>query len=345
MLASPLALADEPKRGGEVTILYKDDFNSMDPAIGYTVQSWAPIKAVFDGLMDYKPGTSELVPDLAESFEISPDGKTYTFKLRKGVKFHNGRELKAADIKYSIERVCSAKTQSPGASFFTSVIGCQDLLDGEGHGDVGHHHAGRLYRGVPAERAERHHAARLRAQLLLRRAEGSGGGISARISPITRSAPAPTRWRTTRPASTSSWSAIPTGTRMAGPMSTRSRCNSASSRRSACCACRRTKPISWARSSRRPSSLEVSQDASLKDRFVTASQLNTNYMTMNYEHQAVRRRARAPRRQHGGQQAAAGAGAEQSRHRDGPGPAAGHGRLRSRSIRAIPMIPPRPRHC
>ena len=68
MLASPLALADEPKRGGEVTIVYKDDFDSMDPAIGYTVQSWTPIKAVFDGLMDYKPGTSELEPDLAESY-------------------------------------------------------------------------------------------------------------------------------------------------------------------------------------------------------------------------------------------------------------------------------------
>src|SRR4030095_11412855 len=75
MLASPLALADEPKRGGEITILYKDDLDAMDPAIGYTVQSWEPIKAVFDGLMDYKPGTSELVPDLAESFDISDDGK------------------------------------------------------------------------------------------------------------------------------------------------------------------------------------------------------------------------------------------------------------------------------
>src|SRR5918999_910589 len=100
MLASPLALADEPKRGGEVTVLYK-------------------------------PGTSELVPDLAEGYEISSDGKTYTFKLRKGVKFHNGRELTAADIKYSIERVCNGKTQSPGASFFTGIIGCQDMLDGK----------------------------------------------------------------------------------------------------------------------------------------------------------------------------------------------------------------------
>jgi len=130
-IAAPMAMAASPKRGGEVTVLFKDDFDSMDPAIGYTVQSWTPIKAVFDGLMDYKPGTSELEPDLAESFDISDDGKEYIFHLRKGVKFHNGREMKAADVKYSIERVCNAKTQSPGAGYFTGIPGCQDMLDGK----------------------------------------------------------------------------------------------------------------------------------------------------------------------------------------------------------------------
>jgi len=105
MLASPLALADEPKRGGEITIVYKDDFDSMDPAIGYSVQSWTPIKAVFDGLMDYKPGTSELVPDLAEGFEVSSDGKTYTFKLRQGVKFHDGTPFTSKDVKATFDRV------------------------------------------------------------------------------------------------------------------------------------------------------------------------------------------------------------------------------------------------
>ena len=110
VVSTPLSTASD-------TSLIRDVQPRLINGSNCTVQSWSPIKAVFDGLMDYKPGTSELVPDLAEGYEISSDGKTYTFKLRKGVKFHNGRELTAADIKYSIERVCNPKTQSPGASF------------------------------------------------------------------------------------------------------------------------------------------------------------------------------------------------------------------------------------
>ncbi|MGO1077048.1 ABC transporter substrate-binding protein [Inquilinus sp. CA228] len=129
-LATP-ATAQEIRQGGSITVTYKDDVTTLDPAIGYDWQNWSMIKSLFDGLMDYKPGTTELVPDLAESFEVSADGLTYTFKLRPGVKFHNGRELKAADVKYSLERVVQPETQSPGAGFFDSIQGFADVSGGK----------------------------------------------------------------------------------------------------------------------------------------------------------------------------------------------------------------------
>ncbi|MFI0846093.1 ABC transporter substrate-binding protein [Mesorhizobium sp. IMUNJ 23232] len=137
MLAlSPAAAQEEKldpnaKPGGEITITYKDDVATLDPAIGYDWQNWSMIKSLYDGLMDYEPGTTNLRPELAESYEISPDGKTFTFKLRKGVKFHNGREMTAEDVKYSLDRVTNPKTQSPGAGFFASIAGYDDVAAGK----------------------------------------------------------------------------------------------------------------------------------------------------------------------------------------------------------------------
>src|SRR3990170_6160833 len=120
----------EAKQGGEMTVTFKDDLITLDPAIGYDWKNWSVIKSIFDGLMDYKPGTTELVPDLAESYSISDDGLTYTFKLRGGVKFHNGRALTAADIKYSIERAVNPATQSPGAGYFGTIKGYDEFAAG-----------------------------------------------------------------------------------------------------------------------------------------------------------------------------------------------------------------------
>jgi peptide/nickel transport system substrate-binding protein/oligopeptide transport system substrate-binding protein len=130
MIAAAPAFA-EMKQGGEMTVTFKDDLITLDPAIGYDWKNWSVIKSVFDGLMDYKPGTTELVPDLAESVDVSADGLTYTFKLRPGVKFHNGRALTAADVKYSLERTCNPATQSPGAGYYGALKGFDDFQAGK----------------------------------------------------------------------------------------------------------------------------------------------------------------------------------------------------------------------
>ena len=134
LLTAAPALAQTPKPGGEIVVTYQNDVATLDPAIGYDWQNWSMIKSLFDGLMDYEPGTSTLRTDLAESYEISEDGMTFTFKLRPGVKFHNGREMTAEDVKYSIDRVVNPETQSPGAGFFASIAGFDDAVAGTADG-------------------------------------------------------------------------------------------------------------------------------------------------------------------------------------------------------------------
>lgn len=125
------------KPGGDIVITYKDDVATLDPAIGYDWQNWSMIKSLFDGLMDYEPGTTTLRPGLADSYELSDDGLAYTFHLRPGVKFHNGREVTAEDVKYSLDRVTDPKTQSPGAGFFGSIKGYAEAAAGTAQGLAG----------------------------------------------------------------------------------------------------------------------------------------------------------------------------------------------------------------
>lgn len=119
-----------PQKGGEIIVVYKDDLATLDPAIGYDWTNWPVIKMVFDGLLDYDSGTT-IEPRLAESLpEVSADGLTYTFKLRKGVKFQNGREFTADDVVYTITRVLDPKTASPGSWVFLGIKGAQEFIDG-----------------------------------------------------------------------------------------------------------------------------------------------------------------------------------------------------------------------
>jgi peptide/nickel transport system substrate-binding protein/oligopeptide transport system substrate-binding protein len=127
----PVMAQETPKQGGDIVVTYKDDITTLDPAIGYDWVNWSMIKSLYSRLMDYAPGTPNPIPSLAESFTVSPDGLTYTFKLHKGVKFSNGRDVIASDVKYSIERAVDPKTQGPGAGFFGAIKGFEDETAGK----------------------------------------------------------------------------------------------------------------------------------------------------------------------------------------------------------------------
>jgi peptide/nickel transport system substrate-binding protein/oligopeptide transport system substrate-binding protein len=107
-----------------------EDIRTLDPALGFDTYSTAFIHALAAGLLDYDEGL-ELMPDLAERWEVSEDGRTYTFFLRPGLKFSDGSPLTAADFKYALERVLRPATASPGAQFYTVIQGAPAFRGGK----------------------------------------------------------------------------------------------------------------------------------------------------------------------------------------------------------------------
>ena len=82
-----------------------ESVTDMDPAEAYDFHTWEIFQNTFQGLLKYKPGTTTLVPGLAESYSVNEKGDVYTFKLRDGIKFSDGSDFSAEDVKWSIERV------------------------------------------------------------------------------------------------------------------------------------------------------------------------------------------------------------------------------------------------
>lgn len=79
---------------------------------------------VYDGLMEYNPlKQDEIIPDLAERFDLSPDGLAYTFRLNKGIKFHNGSQMTSEDVRFSLERIINPPrgVRSPRRELLLSV--------------------------------------------------------------------------------------------------------------------------------------------------------------------------------------------------------------------------------
>lgn len=131
------APAAAPKRGGTLNATFSSDPAHFDPHRGTTAQNFVPL--VYNGLVRFKTGTQVRVdefviePDLAERWEISRDGLVYTFRLRRGVRFHdkppvNGREMDSADVVWSIQRMLEDTPENIKRDLF-AVIKSAEAVD------------------------------------------------------------------------------------------------------------------------------------------------------------------------------------------------------------------------
>ena len=126
LLMSP-ALAENTLR-----ISYPEDPKTAD--VQMTTDSYTLPLNIFDRLVESEttgPGQSALVPGLAESWEVSPDGLTYTFHLREGVKFHDGAVLTADDVVYTFDRMLNPATKALNTDILTFIAGSQERMDGK----------------------------------------------------------------------------------------------------------------------------------------------------------------------------------------------------------------------
>jgi peptide/nickel transport system substrate-binding protein len=99
--------------------------STSDPHATRNLQDMNFLKQVYEPLVWQNEKTGEFIPLIAESYTVSEDGLTWTFKIRKGVKFHNGDPLKTSDVAYSLKRVM----EKPAGVSFTNAIADAVVVD------------------------------------------------------------------------------------------------------------------------------------------------------------------------------------------------------------------------
>jgi len=126
--AAPAPASSVFPSGGTITIgKTAIDPDNPDPAAANETNSNEMVQAVYEALVAYTVGTTEIAPRLATAWTISPDGLTYAFKLRQGVKFHDGSDFNADAVKFSFDRMLAV---GKGAVFvLTGIYDRCDVVD------------------------------------------------------------------------------------------------------------------------------------------------------------------------------------------------------------------------
>ncbi len=103
---------------------------TLDPARISDIYGRSVAQQIFDGLVQFDQ-TLTVMPALAQHWKASRDGLTWTFMLRKGVKFHHGREVTADDVIYSFTRIVDPRTKSEAADLFLGIKGAREFREGK----------------------------------------------------------------------------------------------------------------------------------------------------------------------------------------------------------------------
>jgi peptide/nickel transport system substrate-binding protein len=114
------------KRGGSVTLLSSTDVDYLDPGHTYYTVGYTVTYATQRPLYNFRPGQATPVPDLAAGPpQVSPDAKTITVKLRRGVRFSPpvDREVTSKDVKYAFERAFTSSVANEYTTYFTDIVG------------------------------------------------------------------------------------------------------------------------------------------------------------------------------------------------------------------------------
>ena len=117
-------------QGGKLVRLYRDP-PTLDPHLTTDNISGGLVNEIFGGLVTLSLDL-KVVPDLAERWDVSDDGRVYTFYLRKDAKFHDGKPVTAEDVRWSLERVADPSTLSPVAEqYLSDIVGVSAKLAGQ----------------------------------------------------------------------------------------------------------------------------------------------------------------------------------------------------------------------
>lgn len=116
----------QPKRGGTLTMGIRKDISTLNPLIRTMSTDQSIRDLIYEALLSLD-GKGAIRPQLAESYDISKDGKVYTFNLRKGVKFHNGQEMTVEDVKYAMDYTMDPKNGAYGRSRLDLVEGVKTV--------------------------------------------------------------------------------------------------------------------------------------------------------------------------------------------------------------------------